>query len=451
MTITVAIIGSGPAGFYTASALLATVADPDNPDLEIDVLDRLPTPFGLIRAGVAPDHQTTKKVAKKFEQTALRDEVRYFGNIEIGRDISLDDLRAMYDAVVIATGAPLDRQANLPGRDKLGVYGAAAFVGWYNGHPDWVGLAPDLETERVAVIGNGNVALDIARVLVKNPSELGRTDIAAPAKAIIAKAPVNKVTVFGRRGPLQAKFTNVELREMADLEDAQVITKAEQLPDALPVADDRDARLARRNLDTLKTFAAKAQEPNPKRVCFEFYAQPLEILGGDRVEGLRLERTELRDGRAVGTGDFFDYPCGAVISAIGYKSETLSGAPYDQRHGTIDNDNGRVAEGLYVVGWAKRGPSGVISSNKPDGEQCAAQIRTDIQAGTKLGRLALQNQLAGMGRDRVSYRDWTKIDQAEIDNAEHPAPRQKFVTVQDMLQVLSDVEDRWAIQDKKDA
>lgn len=446
MTITIAIIGSGPAGFYTASALLKTVPDPKHPDIEIDVIDRLPTPFGLIRAGVAPDHQTTKKVAKSFEKTALRDEVRYFGHVEVGRDITLDYLREIYDVVVIATGAALDRNTNMAGRDKVGVFGASAFVGWYNGHPDWTQLNPDLDVEKVAVIGNGNVALDVARLLVETDDELAKTDIASYAKKAISNANIKEVTIFGRRGALEAKFSNVELRELIDLEAAITRVKRDQLPADLPdMGNDRDARLARRNLDTLRTFSASARPAKPKEIKFEFFAQPVEILGDEVVRGLRLERTCLSDGRAQGTGEFFDYDCGLVVSAIGYRSEELAGAPYDSEKGVIENDDGRIAKGFYVVGWAKRGPSGVISSNKPDGEICARQIREDIKEGQKLGRLSLQHELARLGRDRVSYRDWVKIDQAEIDAAKGPAPREKFIAVEDMLSVLDDVENRWAL------
>ncbi len=431
MPITVAIVGSGPAGLYTADALLK------DGGVEIDIIDRLPTPFGLIRAGVAPDHQTTKKIQQKFEQTALDDSIRYFGNVEVGRDVSLDELRGMYDAVVLAVGAPLDRKIGIPGEDKQGVHGSAAFVGWYNAHPDFRHLAPDLNVKAAVVVGVGNVAIDIARVLVKTPAEMADTDLPEYAAHDIHASPLTDVYIIGRRGPIDAKFTNVELRELGKLERAVPQLDPAQLPDAVVGEwDDRDRRLKERNLATLKEFAARRRDEQPKAVHFLFYAAPVEILGGGKVEGLRLERTRVENGQAFGTGEMFDIPCGLVIPAVGYRSVPVPGAPFDARACIVPNQDGRVAPGLYAAGWIKRGPTGVIATNRPDGVVAAAHIREDILAGTNPGRAALQAALAQRQVRSTSIADWQKIRAMEEGTAQPPAPRRKLSSIREMLAVL---------------
>ncbi|MGB0627025.1 MAG: FAD-dependent oxidoreductase, partial [Alphaproteobacteria bacterium] len=261
MTINVAVIGAGPSGFYTVDALLKA-----DKDIRVDIIERLPTPFGLIRGGVAPDHQTTKKVARVYEKTALTDGVGYFGNVEVGRDVTIAELQEMYDAIVLAVGAPRDRKLGIPGEDKTGVFGSADFVGWYNGHPDFTDLAPDLNTNTVVVIGQGNVAVDTARVLVKTAEEMTETDIADHAADAIAASPITDVYMVGRRGPIEAKFTNVELREMGQLEQCAPIVDAAQLPDEITGDfDDRDRRLRERNLATLREFTEMSPEGKPKR------------------------------------------------------------------------------------------------------------------------------------------------------------------------------------------
>lgn len=433
MTINVAIVGSGPSGFYTADALLKSDAD-----VRIDIIERLPTPFGLIRGGVAPDHQTTKKVQRAYEKTALHENVAYFGNVEVGRDVTIEELCDIYDAVVLAVGAPRDRKLGIPGEDKKGVFGSADFVGWYNGHPDFTDLEVDLDTGAVAVIGNGNVAIDVARVLVKTAGEMADTDIAAHAAEAIQAAPLTDVYMFGRRGPVEAKFTNVELREMGKLEDCVPVIDPAIIPDEVTGEwSDRDLRLKERNLATLREFPDVDPAGKHKRVHFEFYAAPVEILGSDKVEGLRLERTKVEDGRATGTGEFFDVPCGLVIPAIGYFSAPVPGVPFDDRNGIVVHDDGRVGEGIYAVGWIKRGPTGVIGSNKPDGDQAATQILEDVGNGAgKPGRAALAETLNGRQVRIVDYPAWQKIDSAEMAAAAEAAPRAKFVTVPEMLAVL---------------
>ncbi len=431
MPISVAIIGAGPAGFYTAEALV----DSGSAFL-VDVVERLPAPFGLVRYGVAPDNHTTRKVANRFERTALHEQVRYFGNVEVGRDVGFDELRDLYDVVILALGAPLDRRLGIPGDDKAGVIGSAAFVGWYCGHPDFTNLEPDLDTRAVAVIGNGNVALDVARILVKTGAEMASTDLPDHAARVIQASPLTDVHLTGRRGPVEAKFTNVELREMGHLENCVPRVDPSQLPDGVGELPDRERRLKEKNLSTLKQFAAMSPDAGKKRVHFEFYAAPVEILGGDRVEGLRLERTRVVDGGAVGTGEFFTIACGVVIPAVGDRSNSVNGVPFDAKRGIVVNADGRVADGVYAVGWVMRGPTGVISTNRVDARCVAEHICVDFEDGRKPGRGSLEKLLRERGVRYVSYAEWQEIDEAEIANAPESAPRRKFVTVEDMLAVI---------------
>ncbi len=432
MPINVAVIGSGPSGFYTVDALRKS-----DKDVRVDIIERLPTPFGLIRGGVAPDHQTTKKVARVYEKTALADGVAYYGNVEVGRDVSLEELKEMYDAIVLAVGAPRDRKLGIPGEDKIGVFGSADFVGWYNGHPDFTDLEPDLNTDTVVVIGNGNVAVDAARVLVKTEEEMTDTDIADHAADAIQASPISDVYMVGRRGPIEAKFTNVELREMGKLDNCTPVIDPSILPETVEGEwSDRDQRLKDRNLATMKEFPAVDPSGKAKRCHFTFYAKPIEILGGDKVEGIRMEHTKVEDGRSVGTGEFFDIECGLVIPAIGYFSEPFPGVPFNEDWGIVEHEEGRVGDGVYAVGWIKRGPTGVIGSNKPDGDTAATQILEDVGDGTKLGREALDALLAERNVRVVTYQDWQAINDTEIANAKPGAPRRKFVTVDAMVAAL---------------
>ncbi|MBM3511313.1 MAG: pyridine nucleotide-disulfide oxidoreductase [Alphaproteobacteria bacterium] len=432
--ITVAIVGSGPAGFYTAEALLRS-----GRAVAVDIVERLPTPYGLIRGGVAPDHQTTKNVTRKYEEVALDPAVRYFGNVEVGRDVSLDELRDAYDAVVLAIGSPFDRPLGIPGEDKKGVYGAAAFVGWYNAHPDFRNLDPALDVHAAAVIGVGNVAIDVARVLVKTPTEMTKADLPDYAARAIQASPLTDVYMFGRRGPNDAKFTNVELREMGELDNCVPQLDAAQLPKTVEgEASDRDRRLKEKNLATLWEFTKRRADEKPKRVHFCFYAAPVAILGGERVEALRLERTQVVAGQARGTGEFFEVPCGLVLPSIGYRGAPLEGAPFDAKAGIVANRDGRVADGLYAVGWIRRGPTGVIATNRPDGVAAAAFIAADFVHGRKPGRPQLEALLASRRVQAISFAEWKKIEAAEIAAAPPGAPRRKFATVADMLALVDE-------------
>ena len=337
---------------------------------------------------------------------------------------------------VLAVGGPIDRAAAFPGADKRGVYGAAAFVGWYNGHPDFRDLDPDLGVSAAAIIGNGNVAIDVARVLVRSDAEIAATDIVDHAARAIRGSTLTDVHVFGRRGPLDAKFTNVELSEMGRLVGCVPQVDAAQLPAEVGDLPPREHRLKVKNLASLRAFAERAPDEEAKRVHFAFFADPVEVLGGDRAQGLRLERTRLEAGRAVGTGETFDVACGLVVTAIGFRSEPIDGAPFDEARGVVPNQDGRVAHGLYVAGWVRRGPSGVISSNRADGVAVAGHIDADITGGDKPGSEALARLLDGRAVRRVDYGEWQRIDAAEVAAATPPAPRRKFVVIADMLAVL---------------
>jgi len=405
----------------------------------------LPTPFGLVRGGVAPDYQSTKRVVEKFERTAMAEAVNYYGNVEINRDVSLTELRQLYDAVIRATGAPKDSALNIPGANKLGVCGSAALVGWYNGHPDFQFLEPDLDVTAAAVIGRGNVAVDVARVLLRSHDEMRRLDIPDFAQARIKSAAILDIHLIGRRGPLQGKFSNIELRELLEMQDAVPLVRADQLPsDAaaeLGKLDGRDRRAHEHNLATLRAFSAHRREEKPKAIHIKFCARPVEVLGADRVTGLRLERTQLVgpgvEARAESSGEIFDIDCGLIITAIGYRADRLDGAPYDNERGIIQIDQGRVDDGLFCVGWAQHGPRGVISSNRDDGRGVAEQIKETFGGGSdKIGRAGFESMLAERRVRRVLFADWKRIEALEISNAEDGAPRQKFVSVEEMLDAI---------------
>lgn len=429
MTLHLAIVGSGPAGYYTAEAAQKL----NGGDVRIDIIDRLPTPFGLIRAGVAPDHQSIKAVSRRYEKTALTDNVRFVGNVSIGDGgIAMDELLGLYDAVVLATGAPTDRPLGIPGADLPGVLGSSAFVGWYNGHPDFADLAPPLDSESVVVIGNGNVAIDCARILAKLPEEFAGADIVQHAVDALAASKVRLIRIVGRRGPHQVSFTPKEVGEMGELARATPVVDPAVFP---PAAEDEALEPGlRKVVATLRAFAAAGPDANkPVRVYFDYFLRPVEVLGDDKVEALRLERTRLVEGRAEGTGEMLDIPCGMIVSCIGYRTIPIAGVPYDDRGGRFVNDEGRIAPGLYCVGWARRGPTGTIGTNRPDGFAIADLIAADITPAGKPGRAGLDALAAEKGIDIVTFRDWQKIDAAEVARARGGAPREKFVAVDDMM------------------
>ncbi len=434
MSRTVAIVGSGPSGMYAAQGLLDKL-----PDCHIDIIERLPCPFGLIRGGVAPDHQTTKRVSRAYEKTMQDERVRFLGNVEVGRDITIPELLEIYDAVVLAYGAPHDNRLGIPGEDLANVFGSNAFVGWYNGHPDFRDLDPDLDISAAAVIGVGNVALDVSRVLVKTAAEMETSDLVGYAADRIHASPIRDVYLCGRRGPVEASFTNVELREMGELENAAPVIDPAILPDKVvaPYMSDRDLRLREKNVDTMRSFLDVDPANKARRVHFEFFASPVEILGTDRVEGLRLERTAVdADGKVKGTGETFDIACQLVVTCIGSRAFPIGDMPFDERRGIALHEDGKVADGLFAVGWLKRGASGTIGTNKNDSLEVVERLVADLRSGARPGRSGIDRKLSEQGIRTVSFADWKVIDGLEIEAALKGAPRRKFITPEEMLEAL---------------
>ncbi|MEP2102853.1 MAG: FAD-dependent oxidoreductase [Parasphingorhabdus sp.] len=427
----IAIIGSGPAGYYSAEAAQKKYGD----DVTVDIIDRLPVPFGLIRTGVAPDHQSIKAVSRRYEKTALGDNVHFIGNVTVGDDVSIEELQGFYDAVILATGAPNDRPLEIEGSDLPGVIGSAAFVGWYNGHPDFKDLDPPLDGKSVAVIGNGNVALDVARILAKTASEFAGSDIVGHALDQLKQSNVEKITLLGRRGPHQIAMTPKELGELGHLERARPVIDTLDFPD-----EGADAMLEpgmRKSVTHLRSFFARAGElrEKPVKIDFDFFAMPVAIEGGDKVEKLIIEKTELdADLRSQGTGERYELDCSMVISCIGYRTPPIEGVPYEHGRGRFANVDGRILPGLYCVGWARRGPSGTIGTNKPDGFAIIEAVAEDIGAGNnKEGRKGLDRLFERRGVEAVTFRDWKKIEEAEVANAREGAPREKFTDIADMI------------------
>jgi adrenodoxin-NADP+ reductase len=425
----IAIIGSGPAGYYTAEAAQKQWGD----EVRVDIFDTLPVPYGLIRTGVAPDHQSIKAVSGRYEKVALAENVRFVGNVTVGSDVKIAELQALYDAVVLATGAPNDRPLSIPGATLENVFGSAAFVGWYNGHPQFAGLNPDLGGETAVVIGNGNVALDVARILAKTPQEFAGSDIVGHALNRLAMAQTRRVVVLGRRGPHQIAMTPKELGELAHLARAAPhIDPADLPPESVDAALEPGQR---KSVTLLRQFAsAPPANDTPLIIEFDFFAAPVRLLGSERVEAIEVEHTRLEDGQAVGTGDRYTIPCGLVVSCIGYRTSPIPDVPYDGRRGCFANDEGRIAAGLYCVGWARRGPSGTIGTNRPDGFAIVEKIAEDIGAGaSKAGRPGFDALAAERGLDVVTFRDWKKIEAVETQRARDGAPREKFVDVAAMI------------------
>src|SRR6478752_10210084 len=369
----VAVVGSGPAGFYAAGALLAS----DDPQIEVDMIERLPTPWGLVRLGVAPDHPELKTASRVFEKTAAKEGFRFFGNVEVGKDVTHDELLRLYDAVVYTVGAQTDRRLGIPGEELPGSWAATEFVAWYNGHPDHQHLEFDLSGERAVVIGNGNVAVDVARMLALTPEELAPTDTTDAAIDAFTSAGITEIVMVGRRGPAQAAFTTPELQEMGELAGADVIVDPAELEGAEP----KDTN-SERNLAVLRDFAAREPAGKPRRVVFRFFHSPVAILGDERVEGVDLVCNELdANERAVPTDEHETISCGLVFRSVGYHGVELPGVPFDPATGTIPNERGRVSPGVYCAGWIKRGPTGVIGTNKKDAAETVETLLEDAAAG----------------------------------------------------------------------
>ncbi len=455
----VAIVGSGPSGFYAAEHLFKTLGE----GVRIDMIERLPTPFGLVRGGVAPDHPKIKSVTKVYEKIAQRPGFHFFGNVEYGTALTLDDLKRHYHAAIFATGAQTDRSLGIPGEDLPGSHAATEFVAWYNGHPDYRDRHFNLNTERAVVVGVGNVAMDVARILARTCDELSGTDIADYALDALDASQVREIVVLGRRGPAQAAFTPAELKEMGEMTDAEVIVAPEDAAlddlsaEALSLTKDRDAE---KNLALLKAYSEQPPQNKPRRIVFKFLASPLEIKGEGRVESVVVGRNKLvkRDDGSLAakpTGETEEIPCGLVFRSVGYRGVALPGIPFDERSAVIPNREGRVVSvpdgeavvGLYAVGWIKRGPSGIIGTNKPDAVETVDRLLHDAQAGAVWMPDAegeapdLRETLRERGVHVVDFSHWQQLDAYETQSGQRIGrPRVKLTQIAQMLALLSEAD-----------
>jgi ferredoxin/flavodoxin---NADP+ reductase len=454
VTLRVAVVGSGPAGFYAAAPLLAA-----DPPAEVDMIERLPTPWGLVRLGVAPDHPNIKAVSRAFEKTAARPGFRFFGNVEVGRDVTHDELVRLYDAVVYTVGAQTDRRLGIPGEDLPGSWAATELVAWYNGHPDFQHLSFDLTGERAVVVGNGNVALDVARMLALTREELEATDTTGPAIEAICRSGIREILVLGRRGPVQASWTPVEVGEMGELPGADILVDPAQLEldDASAAELEAAPPTVKRNLEHLRDYAAREPTGKPRAVRLRFCTSPVAILGEERVEAIEVVRNELVADeagrvRAVPTDERETIECGVVFRSVGYHGVGLPGVPFDERSGVMPNVGGRVLDehgepipGVYCAGWIKRGPTGVIGTNKKDATETIEQVLADAEAGLLARRDGaagtLEELLAEREVEAVVYAGWEAIDAAERAAGEpHGRPRIKLCSWDELLAAARNAE-----------
>jgi ferredoxin/flavodoxin---NADP+ reductase len=449
----IAIIGAGPAGLYAAERLLRQ----DGLVLTIDVLNRFPAPFGLVRDGVAPDHQPIKAVARIFDQVLADPRVRYFGNVTYGVDVHHRELRRLYHQLVYAVGAQADRRMSIPGEDLPNSLPAISFVGWYNGHPDYRDLPVDLSCERAVVVGNGNVAMDVSRILAASPETLATTDMADHALEALRRSRVREVVVLGRRGPAQASFTTPEIRELGRLEGVDVVVDPEDLRlDEASRAELAEDRTAKANLKILRGYAARTDRAASRRILLRFLASPVEIVGADgRITALRVERNELvvdPNGalRSKGTGEVETIQAGLVLRSIGYRTVPIESVPFDHATSTINNiagqvvhpNTGEVIRGEYVVGWAKRGPTGLIGNNRPDSAATVEAMLDDLPLLRGSGDddrdpVGIEALLRDRGVDYVTYRDWQVLDAHEVAAGRAQGrPRVKVTSVPEMMAVI---------------
>lgn len=453
----VAIVGAGPTGYYAAEALFK---NEHGVVVEVDVYDRLPTPYGLVRAGVAPDHQKIKAVTAAFDKVAANPRFRFFGGVEFGKDLTLGDLRAHYHQVLYCTGAQTDRRMGIPGEDLQGSHPATEFVAWYNGHPDYRDYGFDLSQERAAVVGVGNVAIDVARILCRTPEELATTDIAEHALEALRKSRVKEVYLLGRRGPAQAAFTNPEIKEIGELADADVIVRPEEVeldPLSRAALDKSQDRATRKKVEILQGYALRKPAGKSRRLIVRFLVSPVELTGdaAGRVVAMRLVRNELY---ATATGAlqprattlFEALPVGLVFRSVGYRGVPLPGVPFNESWGVILNEKGRVLDpdtkqpivGEYTAGWIKRGPSGVIGTNKPDAAETVACMLEDLAQGAVLQPAHPAAAVAeALVRQRtpncLSYADWLRLNALEVSRGRAQGrPRVKFTRVEEMLAAL---------------
>jgi ferredoxin--NADP+ reductase len=452
----VAIVGAGPTGFYAADHLLR------NPEVvvEVDMFDRLPTPYGLVRLGVAPDHQKIKFVTNAFDKVAASPRFRFYGGVEFGKDVTLADLQAYYHQIVYCTGAQTDRRMGIPGEDLTGSHPATEFVAWYNGHPDYRDCAFDLSQESVAVVGVGNVAADVVRILCRTPEELATTDIADYALEALRKSRVREVYLLGRRGPAQAAFTNPEVRELGELADADITAIPQEVeldPLSRAAVERSQDRATLKKVEMLREYARRAPTGKSRRLVLRFLVSPVELIsdGAGRVAAMRLVRNELY---ATSTGAlqpratdrFEELPAGLVFRSVGYRGVPLPSVPFNESWGVILNDKGRVLDpdtkqpvvGTYAAGWIKRGPTGVIGTNKPDAAETVECMFEDLARGAVLEPTRPEAAAAeALVRQRqpnyVSYTDWLKLNEIEVARGRAQGrPRVKFTSVEEMLAAL---------------
>ncbi|MDX1883895.1 FAD-dependent oxidoreductase [Mycolicibacterium sp. 120270] len=447
----VAIVGAGPSGYFAAASLLKFADNDTDADVRVDMLEMLPTPWGLVRSGVAPDHPKIKSISAQFEKTALDPRFRFFGNIAVGEHVQAAELADRYDAVIYAVGAQSDRSLGIPGEDLPGSVAAVDFVGWYNAHPHFGEMAPDLSTGRAVVVGNGNVALDVARILVTDPDVLATTDIADHALKVLHDRGVEEVLIIGRRGPLQAPFTTLELRELGHLEglgDVDVIVDPADFADITEEDLEAASKTVRNNIKVLRSYAETTPKGAKRRIVFRFRTSPIEIKGKDRVESIVLGRNELvadDTGRvsAKDTGEREEVPAQLVVRAVGYRGVPTPGLPFDERSGTIPHDSGRVegSRNEYVVGWIKRGPTGVIGSNKSDSQETVDTLVADLGSTALVDRSenhseSLAEWMVQRQPKVVTDDHWKLIDEHERSaGGTGGRPRVKLTSVAELLRI----------------
>lgn len=455
-SLRIAIIGSGPTGFYAADHLFKQ----QNVAVSIDMYDRLPTPYGLVRGGVAPDHQKIKSVTAAFDRIAATPGFRFFGHVEFGKDINLQDLQEHYHQLLFTTGAQSDRRMGIPGEDLQGSHAATEFVAWYNGHPDYRHCRFDLQQERVAVIGVGNVAVDVARILCRTPEELATTDVADYALEALRCSRVKEVFLLGRRGPAQAAFTNPEIKELGELAGADITIppqEAELDPVSSAALARSQDRATQKKVEILQEFCRRSLTGKPHRLVLRFLVSPIEIIGDEsgRVAAVRLVKnklyaTEAGTPRPQPTGETEELPVGLVFRSVGYRGVPLPGVPFNEKWGVILNDKGRVLDpdsqepivGLYTAGWIKRGPSGVIGTNKPDAAETVEAMLEDAARGITLQPAqpqpaAIERLIRERQPNYFTYEDWLRLNELEVARGKKEGrPRLKFTRVEDMLAAL---------------
>lgn len=447
----VAIVGSGPSGFFAAASLLKAADGSEHPDVAVDMLEMLPTPWGLVRSGVAPDHPKIKSISKQFEKTAADPRFRFFGNVSVGEHVQASELAERYDAVIYAVGAQSDRALNIPGEDLPGSIAAVDFVGWYNAHPNFEEATPDLSGSRAVVVGNGNVALDVARILVTDPDVLGLTDIADHALESLRPCGVDEVVVIGRRGPLQTAFTTLKLRELGELDNVDVIVDPAQLEGVTDEDAAAAGKTAKQNISVLRDYAKRSPRPGHRRIVLRFMTSPIEIKGDGRVESIVLGRNELvtdETGRvsARDTGEREELPVQLVVRSVGYRGVPTPGLPFDEKTATIPNTGGRVegSRNEYVVGWIKRGPTGVIGTNKKDSQDTVDTLLADLANAGPDGLAdfpddhadRLADWLASRQPKLVTTAHWELIDAHERAAGEaRGRPRVKLPSLAKLLRV----------------